>query len=67
MKLKMISFMVVSFQVFNAVNSSLSAAAGEAYSCLQPQLWEAIDSEISLTECDIYRYMKATFWKFPSS
>lgn len=47
--------MVVSFQVFNAVNSSLSAAAGEAYSRLQPQLWEAIDHEISLTECDIYR------------
>ncbi|MCJ8744355.1 hypothetical protein PDJAM_G00117660 [Pangasius djambal] len=42
--------------VFNAVNSSLSAAAGEAYSRLQPQLWEAIDNEISLTECDIYSY-----------
>lgn len=48
--------MVMSFQVFNAVNSSLSTAAGEAYSHLQPQLWEAIDNEISLAECDIYRY-----------
>ncbi len=42
-------------QVFNAVNSSLSAAAGEVYSHLQPQLWEALDKEISLAECDIYR------------
>ncbi|GAA6108010.1 repressor of RNA polymerase III transcription MAF1 homolog isoform X1 [Tachysurus ichikawai] len=42
--------------VFNAVNSSLSTAAGEAYSSLQHQLWEAIDNEISLAECDIYSY-----------
>ncbi|XP_029536438.1 repressor of RNA polymerase III transcription MAF1 homolog isoform X1 [Oncorhynchus nerka] len=42
--------------VFNAVNSSLSAAAGEDYSLLQPQLWEAIDAEICLSECDIYSY-----------
>ncbi|XP_060766329.1 repressor of RNA polymerase III transcription MAF1 homolog isoform X3 [Neoarius graeffei] len=42
--------------VFNAVNGSLSAAAGEVYSHLQPQLWEAIDNEISLAECDIYSY-----------
>lgn len=42
--------------VFNAVNSSLSAAAGEVYSHLQPQLWEALDKEISLAECDIYSY-----------
>ncbi|XP_076860380.1 repressor of RNA polymerase III transcription MAF1 homolog [Brachyhypopomus gauderio] len=42
--------------VFNAVNSSLSVAAGEAYSRLQPKLWEAIDHEISLAECDIYSY-----------
>lgn len=44
------------FQVCNAVNSSLSASAGEAYSRLQPLLWEAIDTEICLSECDIYRY-----------
>lgn len=55
-RLKLMYFMPVSFQVFNAVNSSLSTAAGEAYSSLQHQLWEAIDNEISLAECDIYRY-----------
>lgn len=38
------------------MNSSLSAAAGEEYSRLQPQLWEAIDTEICLSECDIYSY-----------
>ncbi|XP_063071646.1 repressor of RNA polymerase III transcription MAF1 homolog [Engraulis encrasicolus] len=42
--------------VLNAVNSSLSAAAGEAYSRLQPLLWEAIDTEICLSDCDIYSY-----------
>lgn len=48
--------MCLYFQVTNAVNSSLSAAAGETYSKLQPYLWEAIDTEICLSECDIYRY-----------
>ncbi|KAI5614392.1 repressor of RNA polymerase III transcription MAF1-like, partial [Silurus asotus] len=42
--------------VINAVNSSLSTAAGEAYSRLQSKLWEDIDTEISLNECDIYSY-----------
>lgn len=42
--------------VFNAVNSSLSAAAGEEFSRLQTHLWEAIDTEICLSECDIYSY-----------
>ncbi|KPP72086.1 repressor of RNA polymerase III transcription MAF1-like [Scleropages formosus] len=42
--------------VLNAVNSSLSSAAGGQFSRLQPQLWQAIDDEICLSECDIYSY-----------
>ncbi|MBN3325152.1 MAF1 polymerase, partial [Atractosteus spatula] len=42
--------------VMNAVNSSLSSVAGGEFSRLQPQLWQAIDDEICLSECDIYSY-----------
>uniref|UniRef100_A0A3B3T5F8 Repressor of RNA polymerase III transcription MAF1 n=1 Tax=Paramormyrops kingsleyae TaxID=1676925 RepID=A0A3B3T5F8_9TELE len=42
--------------VLNAVNSSLSSAAGGEFSRLQPQLWQAVDDEICLSECDIYSY-----------
>ncbi|KAG5836346.1 repressor of RNA polymerase III transcription MAF1 homolog [Anguilla rostrata] len=42
--------------VFNAVNSSLSSAAGAEFSRMEPQLWQAIDDEICLSECDIYSY-----------
>ncbi|XP_043946239.1 repressor of RNA polymerase III transcription MAF1 homolog [Protopterus annectens] len=42
--------------VMNAVNSSLFSAAGEEFNELKPKLWQAIDAEICLSECDIYSY-----------
>lgn len=42
-------------QVVNAVNSSLVSALGEEFSSLKPDLWVAVDEEICLSECDIYR------------
>lgn len=42
--------------VTNAIDSNLAATAGEAYNALKPQLWAAIDDEITLKECDIYSY-----------
>ncbi|XP_064467194.1 repressor of RNA polymerase III transcription MAF1 homolog isoform X2 [Ornithodoros turicata] len=42
--------------VMNAVDSNLFATANQAYSTLRPQLWAAVDSEIVLSECDIYSY-----------
>jgi len=41
----------------NAVDNNLSATAGDLYnSKLHTQLWAAINDEIHLKECDIYRY-----------
>ncbi|XP_055520896.1 repressor of RNA polymerase III transcription MAF1 homolog isoform X2 [Leucoraja erinacea] len=42
--------------VVNAVNTSLVSAVGEEFNTLKPQLWDAVDEEISLSECDIYSY-----------
>lgn len=42
-------------QVANAVNSSLFSAVGEEFNSLRPELWNAIDQEINLQGCDIYR------------
>lgn len=42
-------------QVVNTVNSSLFSAVGEEFNSLGPELWNAIDQEISLQGCDIYR------------
>lgn len=40
----------------NAVDNNLSATAGDLYnSKLHAQLWAAINDEINLPECDIYR------------
>lgn len=44
-----------SLQVANAVNSSLFSAVGEEFNSLGPELWNAIDQEINLQSCDIYR------------
>lgn len=41
--------------VKNAVQSNLSATANDHYRDLHDALWTAIDEEISLKECDIYR------------
>ncbi|XP_051887181.1 repressor of RNA polymerase III transcription MAF1 homolog isoform X2 [Pristis pectinata] len=42
--------------VVNAVNGSLSSAAGEEFNQLKPELWKAINDEICLLECEIYSY-----------
>ncbi|XP_041103292.1 repressor of RNA polymerase III transcription MAF1 homolog [Polyodon spathula] len=42
--------------VVNAVNSSLFSAVGEEFNNLKPELWNALDQEICLQECDIYSY-----------
>nr|CAD7200536.1 unnamed protein product [Timema douglasi]CAD7417206.1 unnamed protein product [Timema poppensis] len=41
--------------VMNAVDSNLSATAGEQYRVMRTQLWAAIDDEIAMVDCDIYR------------
>lgn len=42
--------------VMNAVDSNLSATAGEQYRAMRAQLWAAVEDEISMADCDIYRY-----------
>uniref|UniRef100_A0AAQ6I861 Repressor of RNA polymerase III transcription MAF1 homolog n=1 Tax=Anabas testudineus TaxID=64144 RepID=A0AAQ6I861_ANATE len=42
--------------VANAVNGSLFSAVGEEFNSLGPELWNAIDQEINLQSCDIYRW-----------
>lgn len=41
--------------VMDAVKGNLSAAAGEMFTRFEEQLWMAVDEEIRLAECDIYR------------
>lgn len=40
----------------NAVDSNLSATAGEQYRVLKIPIWTAIDDEIQMSQCDIYRF-----------
>ncbi|XP_072707838.1 repressor of RNA polymerase III transcription MAF1 homolog isoform X2 [Ciconia boyciana] len=40
--------------VVNAVNCSLFSAVREDFNALKPHLWDAVDEEICLSECDIY-------------
>lgn len=54
--LKRIPRTTTSLQVANAVNSSLFSAVGEEFNSLGPELWNAIDQEINLQGCDIYRW-----------
>ncbi|XP_009700012.1 PREDICTED: repressor of RNA polymerase III transcription MAF1 homolog, partial [Cariama cristata] len=42
--------------VVNAVNCSLFSAVREDFNALKPHLWDAVDEEICLSECDIYSY-----------
>ncbi|KAL7302138.1 repressor of RNA polymerase III transcription MAF1 homolog [Trichogramma pretiosum] len=42
--------------VTNAIDSNLSATAGDHYRTIRNALWQAIDDEISMAECDIYSY-----------
>ncbi|XP_010022004.1 PREDICTED: repressor of RNA polymerase III transcription MAF1 homolog, partial [Nestor notabilis] len=39
-----------------AVNCSLFSAVREDFNALKPHLWDAVDEEICLSECDIYSY-----------
>uniref|UniRef100_F6RTY5 Repressor of RNA polymerase III transcription MAF1 homolog n=1 Tax=Bos taurus TaxID=9913 RepID=F6RTY5_BOVIN len=48
--------------VVNAVNCSLFSAVREDFKALKPQLWNAVDEEICLAECDIYRLGLRPFW-----
>lgn len=41
--------------MINAVNCSLFSAVREDFNALKPHLWDAVDEEICLSECDIYR------------
>lgn len=42
--------------VVNNVNTNLSTSLGEEFAKLCPALWKAIDDEICLQDCQIYRY-----------
>jgi len=42
--------------VKSTVDGNLSASAGDYYHTLCTTLWTAINNEITLNECDIYRY-----------
>ena len=39
----------------SSVKSNLSAALGDSYATFEQQLWSAIEDEIQLKECEIYR------------
>lgn len=41
--------------VMEDVRANLFAAAGETFVTFESKLWAAIDEEIKLSECDIYR------------
>ncbi|NXB68855.1 MAF1 polymerase, partial [Struthidea cinerea] len=51
-----VSHVPAPFQVVNAVNCSLFSAVREDFKALKPLLWDAVDEEICLAECDIYSY-----------
>ncbi|KAL1006789.1 hypothetical protein UPYG_G00077130 [Umbra pygmaea] len=42
--------------VANAVNTSLYSSVGAEFNSLEPELWNSIDQEITLHDCDIYSY-----------
>ena len=50
----------------NTVDSNLSATAGEQYRTMRAQLWAAVEDEISMNECDIYRYVQC-FCRFTAN
>jgi len=49
----------------NTVDSNLSATAGEQYRTMRAQLWAAVEDEISMNDCDIYRYVQCSC-RFPA-
>ena len=42
--------------VINSINSNLSTAIGEPYAKMSAHLWSSIDEQISLQDCNIYRF-----------
>ena len=48
--------------VMDAVRANLSPAMGDTFTALETQLWAAIDEEIQLHECDIYRCIAACMY-----
>ncbi|GAB6027334.1 RNA polymerase III-inhibiting protein maf1 [Chamberlinius hualienensis] len=42
--------------VVNSIDNNLGATARDAYNALRPELWRAVDDEISLSECEVYSY-----------
>uniref|UniRef100_A0A8C3MDB9 Repressor of RNA polymerase III transcription MAF1 homolog n=1 Tax=Geospiza parvula TaxID=87175 RepID=A0A8C3MDB9_GEOPR len=52
--------------VVNAVNCSLFSAVREDFKALKPLLWDAVDEEICLAECDIYRCGGTWGWPCPA-
>ena len=43
--------------IVNNINSNLSTSMGEDFVKLSPNLWKAIDDEICLSDCEIFRYL----------
>ena len=51
--------------VINSINSNLSTAIGEPYAKMSAHLWSSIDEQISLQDCNIYRFATYNFlYKF---
>ena len=50
--------------VINAIDNGLGGVLGEAYSQFKMQLWAAIEEEIKLTDCIVYRYWSLSFIKY---
>jgi len=42
--------------IVNAVDSQLFATSGDTFSTLRHQLWNTLDEEITLNDCDVYSY-----------
>ena len=42
--------------VVNNVNSNLSTSMGEEFARVSAEMWKAVDDEICLQDCQIYRY-----------
>ena len=45
--------------VIDNINANLSASMGENFIGMKVAMWSAIDDEIQLNDCDIYRYISA--------
>ena len=43
--------------MINAIDSQLFATSGEMFNSLKLQMWNTLDEEIGLGDCDIYRYV----------